>query len=114
MIYAAKRCCLILKAFGTVQHSIFCYNYIQSNSLNVLYAIYMSQERSDQSCQCSMIFEEGRAKPLDFQSPLTKCVGTYHDATKTRTCVGHLLGMHDWTSNTVMSPTPRYPCILAF
>src|SRR5258705_13619274 len=64
MIYAAKRCCLILKAFGTVQHSIFCYNYIQSTSLNVLYAIYMSRERSDQSCQCSMILEEGRAKLL--------------------------------------------------
>jgi hypothetical protein len=74
MIYTAKRCCLILKAFGTVQCSIFCYNYIQSTSLHVLYAIYESRERSEQSCQCSMIFEEGRTKPLEFQSPLTKRV----------------------------------------
>jgi hypothetical protein len=28
MRYTAKRCCLILKALGTVQRSIFCYNYI--------------------------------------------------------------------------------------
>ena len=30
MIYIVKRCCLVPKAFGTVQHSIFCYRYIHS------------------------------------------------------------------------------------
>jgi len=58
MIYTAKRCCLILKALGTVQCSIFCYNYIRSTLLHVLYVIYESRERSEQSCQCLMIFEQ--------------------------------------------------------
>ena len=74
VIYTAKRCCLILKAFSTVQYSIFCYDYIHSTSLHVLYAIYKSRKSSEQSCQRSMIFEEGGAKPLEFQSPLTKRV----------------------------------------
>jgi hypothetical protein len=38
-IYTAKRSCLILKALGTVQHSIFCCNYIQPTSLHVLYKV---------------------------------------------------------------------------
>jgi hypothetical protein len=41
---------------------------------HVLYFIYESQERSEQSCQYLMVFEEGTAKPLEFQSPLTKHV----------------------------------------
>jgi len=38
IIYTAKRWCLILKAPGTVKHWIFCYNYIPTTSLDVLYA----------------------------------------------------------------------------
>ena len=58
VIYIVKICCLILEAFGTVRHSIFCYHYIQSTSLNILYAIYESWERSEQIYQCSMILGE--------------------------------------------------------
>ena len=74
MIYLLKGVCLVLKAFGTVQHSIFCYRYIQSTYLGILYAIYESRERSEQIWQCSMIYEDERAKPLEFQSPPTKRV----------------------------------------
>ena len=53
-----KRCCLILKAFGTVQRSIFSYNYIQPTSLHALRAKSDSRRRSEPSCRCSSIFED--------------------------------------------------------
>ena len=44
-------CCFTLKALGTVQRSIFCYNYIPPTSLHVINIIYESRERSEQSYQ---------------------------------------------------------------
>ena len=74
MIYTTNRCCLILKAFSTVQCSIFSHNYIQPTALHGLCAISESKERSERSCRCSSIFEEGGPKPPQFQSPLAKRV----------------------------------------
>ena len=62
MIYTTKRCCLILKVLGTVQRRIFCYNYIHTILLDILYAIYKFRERSERSCQSSMVFDGGGVK----------------------------------------------------
>src|ERR1700676_1494368 len=90
MIYTAKRSCLILKALSTVQRSIFCYNYICSTSLHVLYVIYESQQRSEHSCQCWMIFEQSHY--IELQPPLTKHILFSSHHGRSRTLRGVSLG----------------------
>jgi hypothetical protein len=88
MIYIAKSCCLILKVLGTVQHHIFCYNYIHTTLLGDLYAIYESQE-----IRAKLLVLNGwRSKTYchkNFQSPLhkrTKCV--LFQCSKASCCLG--------------------------
>jgi hypothetical protein len=95
-------CKKVLLDSQSTGHSPTFNNYIQPTSLHVLYSIYESQERSEQSFQYSMIFEEGTAKPLEFQSSLTKRILFASHHGKFWTLHDMSFGIHDQTLNSAV------------